>query len=180
MTTPKAAWTAAVYGHDFAGAEAGLGLTLTRIARVVRTDGTLPNIDALITAARRTSPRTMRYHLAWAVRHGWLCHEAKGGNGRRAAYHVLIPGESCRQHVADNLPELQATGCLQSAGVAGNPLVSNSTGVAGKLVASSIRHTASVSELGAVDQDRERRDDHNGARVSPDHAQEQLRIKEKP
>lgn len=175
--TGRGDWIAALRRTKFPPAQRSMRGTLLCLEPRISPNGVLVAGDHLADAVGLSSPRTFRYQLAKAVETGWLCHETRGGNGRRSRYHTLIPPDSCRQHAAGEDSELSAMDCLQSSGVAGNALVVNSPEVVGKLIAASIDR-ASGSEHVALDSYRERRHDPSGARVPPDHGQPQGRIEE--
>jgi hypothetical protein len=175
----RAAWRRAVGSEAFPRELRSIRGTLLLLAAGMTADGELNVNRARLIELAALPPRSLDRHLARAVNGGWLNHVVHGGHGRRSRYQATSPSDSCAPLMADNTTELRATNGIQLDGVARHSLRGYADGVARHLVANSI-DKGEQSEHLALDQDRERRTDHNGDRVSPEHDQTKDGSEDKP
>lgn len=127
--------------------------TLLCLARLMTPDGTLDKSRAQMTDAAGLPPRTLDRHLARAVSAGWLEHVQSGGHNHNGKYGAALPEpDLCAPLLARNLDLCAPLARMQRHDLCAPP--------GGELINS----RASDSEHVAVNNNRDRRDDHHGSR----------------
>lgn len=155
--TLRLRWRQAVASDAFPRTERVLKGTLLCLVELMSPTGEVHEWRDTIADTTGLPVRTLTRHLQRAVDLGWLVREIPGGNGRKSLYRAVVPGESCVPEVAHNFPSCGPSTRTQLPEVVGH------------LVAHSIKKSPSVSEGGAVDDQRRRRTDHDGSRADGDH-----------
>jgi hypothetical protein len=159
-------WQAAVRAAVFPVGMRPVKATLLSLP--VDTDGALRVWRERLSETTGLPIGTLKRHLARAVDAGWLTHEVHGGHGRQGMYRVAVPTASCgpeMSHKAVELRPIHYTATPGSCGPRGEPLSNKS---------------ANVSEHGAVDDLRERRNHHDDSRDQRNDGETELRIERRP
>ena len=153
--TPRLRWSRALAAAAVPASLRPMKAGLLSLVPLMSPEGELHAWRKEMTTATGLPVRTLTRQLQRAVEGGWLVRDIPGGHGRRSLYRATIPGESCEPSVAHN-----CTSCGPSART-------QLPEVVGHLAAHSIRQSTRVSKYGALDDQRGRRSDRDGARVSP-------------
>lgn len=153
-------WLAAIRRATWTSSARTFRETAKEISGLMEPDGVLLVLEAQITTKTGLPARTVRHHLKRLAELGWLHHDRKGGRGRRAVYSARIPDPTTG--AAPVKTPVEDTNSRQpvashEAGIAGNPQVSYSAGIAGKLVAGSEEIGRAAGEREAVEPNLPRR-----------------------
>jgi len=150
MANDKIAWRNLVKSDAFPRELRSIRATLLLLSELMDRDGVLHAWTEQMIVVTGLPLGTVKRHLATAVRARWLTHLTHGGHGRRGRYAASYPAE-LRPIYGTQLGELRPiyyTATSQSCGPSSEPVRTDS---------------ASDSEHEALDQDRGRRNDHNGS-----------------
>jgi len=147
--TPRLRWAQAIKSDSFPQTERVIRGTLLCLADPMTPTGEMRVWRDQMVGATGLPPRTLDRHLQRAVDAGWLIRETPAGRKRQSVYRTAVPTDGPDSSVCHSW-RTEDEFCAPST------RIHNASSVR-HLVANSIKKSASVSELQAVDDQRGRR-----------------------